>query len=446
MIGFKKPGFFPTEFFDPLKRLQLFSPGALLFLLIILSPVIVWALHFPESAQNPFIAVAKFNAFMALSVLSVNFVLATKMRFLEKIFGGLDLMYRVHKATGRLSLIFMVVHPVMLLVAKKQFIVEYVIPTGPLDVALGVLSLYIFLLLLAFTVALKMPYHWWHNSHKVLGIVLLLAGLHAFLAGSDLGKYPILRAWLMFLVTWGVVSWLYMLLLFKFVSKHYKVKISKVKHFGDITEISFKKPKGLEYLPGQYLFMRFPRFEGYKELFPFSISSDPAQKQVRISIKKSGDYTTNKVPLLKKGDRAIVMGPYGMFGKRYLRHDRDMVWIAGGIGITPFLSLAKHETINPTGRKILLIWAVKNEKEAFHDHELEAESNKNENFSYILWSSEDKGRISANEIRKIVGDDLNERVIFLCGPPPMMYSVSKGLHRMGIPYMHTVFEDFNMLD
>ena len=116
--------------------------------------------------------------------------------------------------------------------------------------------------------------------------------------------------------------------------------------------------------------IRFPRFEGYKELFPFSVSNDPSQARVRISIKKSGDYTGEKVPLLKKGDKAIVMGPYGMFGERYLKHDRDMIWIAGGIGITPFLSMAKHESLNPTERKILLVWVIRNKSEAFHHSEL----------------------------------------------------------------------------
>jgi len=64
------------------------------------------------------------------------------------------------------------------------------------------------------------------------------------------------------------------------------------------------------------------------------------------------------------------MGPYGRFGERYLKHDQDMVWIAGGIGITPFLSLAKHESLFPMGRNINLIWAVDNKEDAFHGHEI----------------------------------------------------------------------------
>ncbi len=444
-------GFLPMEFVDSLKRMQLASPGSILFLLILISPVVVWVLHIPESARDPFVAVAKFNAFMAISALSLNFVLATKWRMFENLFLGLDRMYRAHKALGRCSLFFMILHPLFLGISKypdTRLILTYIFPIGPLDVTLGVLALYLFLMLLVLTVALNIPYHWWHNSHKVMGVVLVAAGLHAFWAGSDIAKYPILMVWLLVLFAAGVFSWLYMLLLFKYVARRYKVRLKKVDLIGPITEVHFKKPKGFDFLPGQYVFIRFPRFEGYKELFPFSISSDPAQGFVRLSIKRSGDYTSTKVPQLKKGDSAIVMGPYGMFGSEYLKHQRDMVWIAGGIGITPFLSMAKHESLNPTGRKILLVWVVKNKDEAFHHRELLKEAAANRKFHYILWSSQDKGRLSTKDVVDILEheDHVRDRTVFLCGPPTMMYGISKDMHKMGIPYRRTVFEDFNMLD
>jgi predicted ferric reductase len=142
------------------------------------------------------------------------------------------------------------------------------------------------------------------------------------------------------------------------------------------------------------------------------------------------------------------MGPYGRFGERYLKHDHDMIWIAGGIGITPFLSIAKHESLYPTNRKIILIWITKNISDAFHDKELHAESKKNRNFQYHHWFSEKKGRISIDDIISILKDknELKRRLIFICGPPGMTYTLCKGFKKMGISYNNIIFEDFNMLD
>ena len=446
-----KSGFFPFQLLDGIKRQQIFSIGSLIILLLLISPIIVWLSYNPDSIKNPIIALAKFNAFMAISTLSINFFLSTRLKLFDKIFKGLDRMYRVHKVIGRISLFFIILHPIFLMISNYQnldIVLTYVLPIGPFEIAIGVMSVYIFLILLSLTVAINIPYHWWHNSHKILGIVLLLAGFHAIFSGSDISSYPALRFWVIFLWSLGLVSWLYMLLFYKLLGPKFKVKIEKVDHFEDLTELTFKKPKGFDYQPGQYLFIRFPRFEGYKELFPFSISSDPFQKNMRISIKKSGDFTSKKIPRIKIGDKAVIMGPYGTFGESCLKHEKDMLWIAGGIGITPFLSLAKHESNYPSGRKIILIWATKDKCTAFHDKELAAESEKNKDFEYIAWFSNKMGRLNINEIEKIVKNkmQLKNIKILMCGPPPMIYNLSRGFHKKGVTYHNIIFEDFNMLD
>ncbi len=444
-------GFFPVELFDGIKRQQIFSYGSLLMFLLLISPIIVWLSYNPDSIKNPIIALAKFNAFMAISTLSINFFLSTRLKLFDTLFKGLDRMYRVHKIIGRISLFFILLHPLFLMISTHQnldIVLTYVVPLGPFEIAIGVVSVYIFLMLLSLTVAINFPYHWWHNSHKVFGIVLLLAGLHAVFSGSDISSYPALRFWVIFLWVLGIISWLYMLLFYKVMGPKFSIVIDKVDHFEDVTELTFKKPKGFIYQPGQYLFIRFPRFEGYKELFPFSISSDPSQKNMRISVKRTGDFTSKQIPEIKKGDKAIIMGPYGKFGESYLKHDKDMLWIAGGIGITPFLSLAKHESNYPSERKIILIWATKDKCIAFHDSELIAETKKNKNFEYISWFSSKKGRLTIDEVEKIIKYkiQLKNIKILMCGPPPMIYNLSRNFHKMGVKYNNIVFEDFNMLD
>lgn len=442
---------FPIEILDGLKRQQMITVGSLITLVIITGTIAIWLLHTPDSVKDPMVAVAKFNAFMAITTLSLNFILSTRSSVLEYLFKGLDRMYRVHKFIGRSSLFFMILHPFFLGLSKlpdRDFILEFLFPVGPIEVSTGVLSIYIFIILIALTISIRIPYHFWHNSHKLLGIVLVLAAFHAVAAGSDIQRYPLLMSWVILLSSAGIVSWLYMLLFYKRFGPRYSEKVVKVDHMHGITEIVIKKPPSFEYKPGQYIFIRFPRFEGIRELFPFSISNNPDQGTIRLSIRRGGDFTGSKVPLIRKGEKVIIMGPYGKFGERYLSHNRDMVWIAGGIGITPFLSLAKHETLHPTYRKIQLIWVMKEPKDAFHDSELFVEAKNNQRFDYQHWFSKRMGRIDTKDIIEMVGgkEEICKRIIFLCGPPQMMASLSKGLHKQGIPYKNLIYEDFDMLD
>ncbi|MBN1539101.1 MAG: ferric reductase-like transmembrane domain-containing protein [Candidatus Thermoplasmatota archaeon] len=444
-------GFLPLELFNGLKLRQMVTPGSAFFLLLVLSPMIIWLSHNPDSVRDPLIAVAKTCAFMAISTLSVNYILAARFRLLENAFGGLDRMYRVHKAVGRSSLFFMLLHPIFLGLSRLpdlDLIATYILPIGPLDVSLGVISLYLFIILLGITVAVKLSYHVWHISHKFMGVVLVLAAVHALMAGSDLGSYPILRFWVVLISTAGALSWIYMFVFYQMVGPRYSVAVTKVKQHKDITDLHIEKPEDFDFQPGQFIYLRFPRFEGYRELHPFSISNDPSQKDLRISIRRSGDHTSERIPLVEKGDRVIMMGPYGKFGARYFRHDRDMVWIAGGIGITPFLSLAKHESLFPTGRKVILIWAFQDPEDSIYDGELSAESRRNPKFRYIPWVSSRKGRIDADKVSRMVGGDgeLKKRTIMMCGPPGMVTSLSGQFHSRGIPYRNMLFEDFDMLD
>ncbi|HMA83806.1 MAG TPA: ferric reductase-like transmembrane domain-containing protein, partial [Candidatus Thermoplasmatota archaeon] len=157
-------GFFPSEPLDALKRQQLISPGFFLSIILIFCPIILWLSHDPDSIKNPLIALAKLNAFLAISTLSVNFILAARFKIFERLFHGLDRMYRVHKFVGRSSLFFMLFHPIFLMINRfpdTSRIIPLVLPVGRLEVAAGVIAVYFFLLLLILTVAINIPYHKW---------------------------------------------------------------------------------------------------------------------------------------------------------------------------------------------------------------------------------------------------------------------------------------------
>ena len=91
----------------------------------------------------------------------------------------------------------------------------------------------------------------------------------------------------------------------------------------------------LAFTPGQFIVLAFGG-AGAWERHPFSVASAPSERLLEVSIKASGDYTRDLHDKVQKGTPAKVAGPFGGFD--YRRGGQDQIWIAGGIGVTPFLS------------------------------------------------------------------------------------------------------------
>ncbi|MCU0861756.1 MAG: ferric reductase-like transmembrane domain-containing protein, partial [Methanomassiliicoccales archaeon] len=357
----KRPGarsllrLLPLEPFAAFSRQQLRSPGTIVLAAACLSFLLLWAALSLSTARPALVIGAKASAFLAIILLSLNFILATRSRALEGAFGGLDRMYKVHKMVGKLALLFAILHPLLLVASRAgdlQAIGSLLVPGLNAPYTLGLLSTVAMLVLVAITVRSPLPYRIWRLTHRLLVLPLMLAMVHALLSGSDVNRYPILAYLVVGVSLLGMLSYLYVLLLYRRLGPRASGTVLTVRRLGSITELTIAPETPLNFHPGQFIFIRFLRFSDVKESFPFSISSDALDGVVRISVKAAGDFTSGALTTSQPGDKVEMMGPYGKFGERYLAHRRDMVWIAGGIGITPFLSMAKHECRQPAGRRV----------------------------------------------------------------------------------------------
>jgi predicted ferric reductase len=128
-----------------------------------------------------------------------------------------------------------------------------------------------------------------------------------------------------------------------------------------------------------------------------------------------GQYTA-QLQNLKIGAEARIEGPFGVFS--YLKSkNKEQVWIAGGIGITPFLSMAK--SLIDKSYKIDLYYCVNTKSEMVFLEEFKKISFQNENFKIIPVCSDVDGRINIKIINKFSGNIL-KKDFFLCGPGAMM--------------------------
>jgi len=208
----------------------------------------------------------------------------------------------------------------------------------------------------------------------------------------------------------------------------------------DVVEVDLQNIKRpLVFAPGQFIFVSFKDPGISDEIHPFSISSAPTEQELMITIKAEGDYTKHLLKL-KEGTKAYAEGPFGAF--RYdLCPNNDQIWIAGGIGITPFLAMAKTLQQHPTIH-VDLYYTMHDESEEVYVEDLQILSKQTTNLAVAPFYSTKHGRLKAEIIAQASGD-LTRKDIFLCGPPIMMRSLTSQFLTLGVPKEQIHSEEFS---
>lgn len=388
------------------------------------------------------VAASQIISLIGTVLLCFSFLLSGSFMMIESLFGGLDKVYKVHHIVGGIAFVFLLHHPLFLVVNALPNInlsYQYVWFSKNLTYNYGLISLYFMLLMLIFTLLINLPYSIWKKTHELMGLGLLFASLHILTISSDVSRYLPLRYWIIFLLVTATWSVIYKRFLYGLIGPKYKYVVEKVKRTEDVIEV-FVKPmtKQMKYRAGQFAFVTFDKLSN--ESHPFSISSGSNQDTIRFGMKILGDYTI-KLKELVQGDKLTLFGPYGKFFQG-IYTNKDLVWIAGGIGITPFMGLIDGELLSNQNRTVDLFYCVKTEDEGVFDNEIKEKVAGNNFIKYRQFCSIDNGRLSANKLLEMLGTFSNKRFM-LCGPVPMMESLSKQLKLMGVRNSDILFEDFN---
>lgn len=382
------------------------------------------------SWKNPSRIIGEVLSSWVVTVFAANFLMATRAKWVEKLFGGLDKMYLIHRRSGMIAVALLIAH----------FIV---VPRDLTDFNIGKpLGFYAMILILigviisaAPPLKKKIPYNKWINIHKLMGVFYVMAVAHGIIVHSLIKELPITRVYVFGMAAIGVSAWIYRAFLYGFFNKQLDYTVSSVTDLGQgVAEIKLKtKDDNLNFRAGQFTFFTFPILSE-KEQHPFTISSHPYQDGLRITIKGLGDYTENFFTKIKVGDPAKIEGSFGHFSSKYVK-EKEQVWIAGGIGITPFLSLARDVYTN----KVKLFWCVKNKEEAIYTEELMAVSHDNPNFEFVIWNSDEKGHLT---IDKLNVSDYKMKAFLICGPQTLKGSLFKQLEKKGVKRDNIYDEEF----
>ena len=160
---------------------------------------------------------------------------------------------------------------------------------------------------------------------------------------------------------------------------------------------------------------------------PFTISSAPRDGVVQITVKALGDYTSQLQHLVEPGMPAVIEGPHGRF--RHTRGTSRQVWIAGGVGVAPFLSwLRGLEDALPQH----VDFFYSNDGPAPFSEEIERIAEHFPTLRVHIFDTSVQGRVTVANILNAAGEPKGLSV-FMCGPRGMVRALQADLRRAGVP-------------
>src|SRR6266496_4562279 len=365
-------------------------------------------------------------------LMACSLFLSTRPKWLEKYFGGLDKMYMTHRHTGTAAFLLIFVHVLTVPITTTGW---------ALGNYLAVIAFAGIVSIVLITLAPRIPflnrltggdYEDWKKLKHFIGIFFILAFFHALTIPNPLHALVAIT-WVQIFFIIGTVSYLYTEIFGGLFKKFLPYTVDAVKHPNNLsTEVTMRPKKApiKKQRAGQFLFVRFLGDRDLNESHPFTISSAPAEDALRLTIKASGNFTRDLFAKLKEGTDAIIEGAYGMFD--YKTGGQKQVWIAGGIGVTPFLSFVRDMDGN-LKQDVDFYYTVRHPEEALFVDEFIAAAAKNPCLRVHVRYTAKEGSLTIEDILKNAGGDVHGRDIYLCGPLPMIQAFEKNFIALGLP-------------
>ncbi len=427
----------PTDW--GLRRPVLLVPRAGAWLLgpalMVASVAAIWPAFSSAQGEDGSVAFGLFIGAVSIVLMAWSFLLAVRFRVLEPLFGGLDSMYRAHRWAGGLAVVAMFLHTSVdseieggILGASRSI-------AGKAESLAGVGELVLYLLI-AISVIRWFPYRYWRLTHKLLGLPFAAACLHFFTAekpyanGSARGWY--FGVWMLA----GLGAYVARVVGRDMLARGTRYRVSSVTPEGSTTALTLA-PVGvkLAHEPAQFAVVKIQQ-RGLSEPHVFTIASSPEAKELQFFIRSLGDWTEKIRRTDLVGVEVIVEGPHGTFEP--LREGRSpTLWIAGGVGITPFLSAAARLWPAPEGQRPTLAYCVRAREDATARETLEqaaADGRIN-----LEWFESGKGRRFTPErlAPLMASTDVANAHVAICGPLGLVASARAAALALGARQVET---------
>lgn len=294
------------------------------------------------------------SGLLAIGLMSLAMVLATLPVMLERPLGGMDRIFRLHRWAGILAAVFAVLH--WLIEMSDDLVKALYGRVGRPEQAefgglletlreageeIGEFAIYLVLAMVVLSLWRRFPYKFWRHIHRAMPVLYLLPAFHAaVLAPPEYWPQPV-GLWLAAMLAAGSVAAL--IALAGRIGRDRRVHgvVSAVSSPApDVTEVVCQLGSAWRgHQAGQFAFVSFIGMDRFEGAHPFTIdSADRGDRTLTFQIKALGDHTRQLASRLAAGQALTVEGPYGRFVLDRRDRKARQIWIAGGIGVTPFLA------------------------------------------------------------------------------------------------------------
>jgi predicted ferric reductase len=405
-----------------------------------------------------------FFGLMSYGYFSLSLILAARIRILDRMFGH-DKVIVFHGLIATFAAASAIAHAVL----KRMYFPDY---TNQIYLGIAGILLFLGVIILTVVFMVKTP------LHRIPGLKSLLSQLNSRISPDYsllklihnltapalliiifhvMAALPVqentVRMTLMFAT--GILA-VMIYIIHKFVRPLYnrifsfKVKAVNTPAPG-VIEIIIEsgRRKLFNFRAGQFAYFRFHTMGLPKSEHPFTISSAPGNDELSITVKALGDYT-KKMLMINPGDIVSADGPYGVFTPPYSQ--KPLLFLAGGIGITPFTSIVGHYNRNFPERNVKLVWAVLKPEDAFATEFFRESEKRNPSFTYTLlvnaginpYTGITDPLINRTMMEQYISpEDRSAVQIYLCGPEPFKAALFRIFDEMNIPKNNIFLEKFS---
>jgi predicted ferric reductase len=430
---------------------------SVVYLAAVVAPLFFMIVGDPPPARGFWMEFSAALGFVGLSMLGLQFVTTARFHPISAPY-GLDLVLKFHKQISYVAFAFLLIHPIILTVITPlgSALVEMDPTAVEADGVTGVLALGLVVAIIATSVwreRFRLDYERWRILHGLLGLAILVMSVWHISLANYYVEGPIrLGIWLvMSVVLIGMYANVRLVRPWQQLRRPWVVDSIEAKP-GDTWQVTLRADghEGIRFEPGQFAWLTLDRSPfGIRE-HPFSFSSSADRSDVvSFGVKELGDFTST-LGGYEPGTRAYLDGPFGAFS--YERNEAPgFVFVAGGIGVTPVLSMLETLADRGDRRPLLLIYANPNlEDTAFLDDLERLQGRLDLRVVHVLeeppegWEGE-TGFVTPEILDRHLPDGEGRLEYFVCGPDPMMDAVEEALHDRGIAGDKVNLERFDFI-
>jgi predicted ferric reductase len=409
------------------------------------------------SAADRLVAVGRGTGLVAVDLLLIQMLLAARVPWVDRVYGS-DRAVKAHRVLGRITVPLVLVHVETLVLgyaardhlgASIGWVVEPFRMLTRVPDMLTATAATVLLVVIAVTsvrVAMrKVGYERWHLVHLTAYAAIALSIPHQLSIGSDLTRSALVHTYWIALYVGVAASILWWRVAVPAIrSARHRLRVESVVHEGPGTwsiYVSGQNLRALDARAGQFLNWRFVAPGLWASAHPWSLSSMPDNRRLRLTVRDLGDHS-RALARLRPGTRVLIEGPYGAF-TTMRRTRRKVLLVAAGIGITPIRALAEELAADPmtTPGDVTIAYRADAEDQLALRAELERVSEQGGHRLHLLtgppvpgsWLPGGiPGKDDAERLSRLVRDPRRHDV-YVCGPPAWMDLVHRSLRSAGVP-------------